>query len=328
MRVSGEILLDGWPLFAKLYVSVEIPLLVQFAYHACHSSKSRISYSRLQESCFLDHTKMKSKNKKTRKPVIVTISCLSGGSGKTTTALNLATMLAERSKTLAVDFDPQGNLSQWLGWSDLSETATIAETILSNEDRIEIEAIIQSPLNEERNSLFLAPSDYSLSSAVDAIAMQPGRERVLKRALKPVLSLYDYIVIDSPPSKGILTYNAVLAADHLVLPTECTHKGVSGAVNTLVLIDELQELEFDVPKVLGIIPTREQWAGARRTRMCRAALETLHSSVNGTHIFSALRQSTLVQQTNNSGWSLDEAGEAVLSKPFQEVVEAIINEAS
>ncbi|CAA9279425.1 Chromosome (plasmid) partitioning protein ParA, partial [uncultured Coleofasciculus sp.] len=61
---------------------------------------------------------------------VITVSCLSGGSGKTTTALNLATVLSEKGKTLAVDFDPQGNLSQWMGWRDLSDSATMAETIL------------------------------------------------------------------------------------------------------------------------------------------------------------------------------------------------------
>jgi chromosome partitioning protein len=65
-----------------------------------------------------------------RTALVITVACLSGGSGKTTAALNLAIMLAEHGKTLAVDFDPQGNLSQWMGWTDLSESATIAETIL------------------------------------------------------------------------------------------------------------------------------------------------------------------------------------------------------
>jgi len=80
------------------------------------------------------------------------------------------------------------------------------------------------------------------------IAMEPGRERFLKRALKPVFPNYDFIVIDSPPSKGILTYNAILAADFLVIPTECTPKGVMGAVSTVVLLKELEDLDFKVPK--------------------------------------------------------------------------------
>ncbi len=258
--------------------------------------------------------------------MVIAVACLSGGSGKTTTVLNLATMLSEKGKTLAVDFDPQGNLSQWMGLADeLSATATIAETILPGDDRVSISEIIKSPVNEDRQgSLFIAPSDYSLARAADAIAMEPGRERFLKRSLKPVLAEYDFIVIDSPPSKGILTYNAILAADFLVIPTECSHKGVVGAVSTVVLVKELYDLEFKVPTVVGVLPTRDQWAGANRTKMSRAAIEALTRARPDIHMFSAVRQSTTVQQTNYRGWSLDEAGEKILAQPYKEVVSALM----
>jgi chromosome partitioning protein len=260
-----------------------------------------------------------------RTTTVLAISCLSGGSGKSTTVLNLATMLSEKGKTLVVDFDPQGNLSQWLGWNDLSESATIAETILPDTDRIKITSIIKPPTNEDRSGrLLLAPSDYSLSRAADAIAMEPGRERFLKRALKPVLGDYDFIVIDSPPSKGILTYNAILAADFLVIPTECTNKGVMGAVSTVILVKELEELDFDVPKILGIVPTRDQWTGANQTRMSKAAIAALKEALPDIHIFSSVRQSTTVQQTNHVGWSLLEAGERALASSYVEVVEALM----
>ncbi len=258
---------------------------------------------------------------------IVTVVCLSGGSGKTTATLNLATMLAlDHGKTLAIDFDPQGNLSQWLGWTDLSETATVAETIVPGLDRVSIADIIRLPLNEDRGGqLALAPSDYSLSRAIDAITMEPGRELFLRRALKPILHQYDFLVIDSPPSKGLLTYNSILASDYLVVPTECTQKGVMGALSTMILVKELSELDFHVPKVLGILPTRDQWVGSNRTKMSRAALEALKEVMQGIPIFSSVRQSTIVQQTNSMGWSLAEAGEEALAKPYQEVVETLVD---
>ena len=256
---------------------------------------------------------------------ILTVACLSGGSGKTTTVLNLATMLSERGRTLAIDFDPQGNLSQWLGITDLSDFATIAETILPEGERVLVTEILKPPANVERSGrLMLAPSDYSLSRAADAIAMEPGRERFLKRALKPILLDYDFIVIDSPPSKGILTYNAILAADFLVIPTECTPKGVMGAVSTVVLLKELDELDFKVPKLLGVVPTRDQWSGANQTRMSKAALEALKEALPDIRIFSSVRQSTIVQHTNHQGWSLLEAGEKTLAQPYIEVVESLM----
>ncbi len=260
-----------------------------------------------------------------RTALVVTVACLSGGSGKTTAALNLATMLADHGRTLAIDFDPQGNLSQWMGWTDLSESATIAETILPGADRVHISEIIRLPLNEDRQErLWLAPSDYSLSRAMDAIVMEPGRELFLKRALRPILSDYDFLVIDSPPSKGLLTYNSILSADLLVVPTECTQKGVMGALSTLVLLKELEELDFHVPKFLGVLPTREQWVGNNRTKMSRAAVEALTEMMQGIPIFTPVRQSTVVQQTNSMGWSLAESGEEVLAQPYREVIEAVL----
>ncbi len=256
--------------------------------------------------------------------VVITVVCLSGGSGKTTATLNLATMLSEMGKTLAIDFDPQGNLSQWMGWTDLSDSATVAETILPGPERVDMADIIRPPCNEDRDGrLFLAPSDYSLSRAIDAITMEPGRELFLRRAMKSVVTNYDYIVIDSPPSKGLLTYNTILCSNYLVIPTECTQKGVMGALSTLILVKELSELDFQVPEVLGILPTRDQWVGAHRTKMSKAALEALTEVMQGIPIFSSVRQSTVVQQTNSMGWSLAEAGEGTLARPYQEVLDAL-----
>ena len=89
-------------------------------------------------------------------------------------------MLSLHGLTLAVDFDPQGNLSQWMGFTNLSNSATIAETILPDTERVIVREIISPPVNEDRSGrLFVAPSDYSLSRAADAIAMELGRERFL-----------------------------------------------------------------------------------------------------------------------------------------------------
>ncbi|MEB3190244.1 MAG: ParA family protein [Snowella sp.] len=256
---------------------------------------------------------------------VITVSCLSGGSGKTTTCLNLATMLAQRGKTLAIDLDPQGNLSQWLGWTDLSEEATVAESLLPGNEGIPLAEIIKAPCNENREDMLaIAPADYSLARAAEIIAPSPGRELFLKRALKPIINTYEFIVIDSPPAKGLLTYNAILAADFLVIPTECTNKGVVGAANTLVLIQELAEIEFSVPKILGIIPIRDQWSGANQTRMSKAALAALTEALPNIPIFSSVRQSTIVQQTNHAGWSLQEVGENSLALAYTEVIDHLM----
>ncbi len=258
-----------------------------------------------------------------KRAAVIIVGCLSGGSGKTTTVLNLASMLSLKGKTLAIDFDPQGNLSQWLGWFDLSQTATIAETIIPDE-AIAIDRIIKSPQVEGEGDLWLAPSDYSLTNAGELIATRPGRERFLIRAIKPILHNYDYIVIDSPPSKANLTYNSVLAADYMVIPSECTDKGVIGAISTINLLRELEEIDFKVPKILGVLPTRDQWSGQNQTLMSKAAIASLKEKLLDIKIFSSIRHSTKVQKANHAGLPIAAFGESKLSQPYQEIVEFLL----
>lgn len=262
-----------------------------------------------------------------KKATVIVVSCLSGGSGKTTTVLNLASMLSERSKTLAIDFDPQGNLSQWLGCYDLSESATIAETVIPD-DAIAITEIVRRalPTHSPLADLWLAPSDYSLTRAGELISTRPGREKFLSRAIKPILEEYDFVVIDSLPTKGNLTYNAILAADWIIIPTECTDKGVRGVISTINLIRELEEIDFKTPKILGVLPTKDQWSGANQTIMSRTAISSLQKKLAGVHIFSSLRYSTKVQRANHGSCSLEEAGFSKLAQPYCEIVEKLLTE--
>lgn len=258
-------------------------------------------------------------------PFIIVVSCLSGGSAKTTTALNLAAMLSHKGKTLAVDFDPQGNLSQWLGFRDLSNDSTIAEAVVPNDsDRLPIAEIIKTPEDSRGGNLFLAPSDYSLSNVEQQIAASPGRDIWLRRSLKPVRDQYQFIVIDTPPAKSILTFNAILAATHLLIPAECAEKGVTGTYNTLRLLEQFAEFDVQVPETIGILPTRDEWCGANRTLMSKAAIEALEGLFSDQHIFAPVKASTVVQKNNHKGLSLQEAGEERLAAPYVEVVEKIL----
>lgn len=99
-----------------------------------------------------------------KQATVLSVACLSGGSGKTTTVLNLAMMLSEKGRTLAIDFDPQGNLSQWLGITDLSDSATIAETILPDSERVIVTEIIKPPANVERSGHLKTAACYYRSS--------------------------------------------------------------------------------------------------------------------------------------------------------------------
>jgi len=122
-----------------------------------------------------------------------------------------------------------------------------------------------------------------------------------------------------------LTYNCLIAADYLVIPTECTDKGVVGAISIINLLRELEAIEFNVPQILGVLPTRDQWAGQNQTLMSKAAISALNEKLEGIHIFTSLRHSTKVQKANHSGLPISALGESKLTEPYQEIVELILS---
>ena len=154
-----------------------------------------------------------------------------GGVAKTTTTLNLGVALAERGqRVLAVDLDPQGNLtmSQGLDPDDLDRSMF---DVLVHKTPI-IEVIHHQEIDLAVSSIDLAGAELALSSMI-------GRERALQKALLPVRSDYDFILIDTPPSLGLLTINALTAADGVIVPVQCEYLSLRGLIqleNTLTMI--------------------------------------------------------------------------------------------
>src|SRR6266700_1597441 len=151
-----------------------------------------------------------------------------GGVAKTTTTLNLGAALAEEGhRVLAVDLDPQGNLTMSQGW---------------NPDEIE-----RSMFDVPVSSIDLAGAELALSSMI-------GRERALEKALRPVLESYDFILIDTPPSLGLLTINAFVAADGVIVPVQCEYLSLRGLVqleNTLAMIRENLNPRIEIQGILA-----------------------------------------------------------------------------
>ena len=170
-----------------------------------------------------------------------------GGVAKTTTTLNLGVALAERGqRVLAVDLDPQGNLtmSQGLDPDDLDRSMF---DVLVHKTPI-IEVIHHQEIDLAVSSIDLAGAELALSSMI-------GRERALQKALLPVRSDYDFILIDTPPSLGLLTINALTAADGVIVPVQCEYLSLRGLIqleNTLTMIRD--NLNPDV-RIRGILPT-------------------------------------------------------------------------
>jgi len=165
---------------------------------------------------------------------IIVIANQKGGVGKTTTAINLGTCLADMGqRVLIVDIDPQGNATSGLGF-DKKELGTSIYEVLINSVPVD-DAIL--PTNFE--NLYLLPSNIELAGAEVEMVSFMSRETVLDRALKNMQEKFDFIFIDSPPSLGLLTLNALSAADQVLVPIQCEFyalEGLSQLMNTIKLV--------------------------------------------------------------------------------------------
>ena len=170
-----------------------------------------------------------------------------GGVAKTTSTLNLAVALEERGlRVLVVDLDPQGNLTMSQGLNPDSIERSMFDVLVH---RLPISEVIH------KQEVDLAVSSIDLAGAELALSSQIGRERALEKSLAPVRGNYDYILIDTPPSLGLLTINALVASDGVIVPVQCEYLSLRGLVqleNTLSMIRE--NLNPDV-RIVGILPT-------------------------------------------------------------------------
>ena len=224
-----------------------------------------------------------------------------GGVAKTTTTLNLGVAFAEKGhKVLLVDLDPQGNLTMSQGLNPDTIERSMFDVLVH---RLAIEQVI------ERREVDIAVSSIDLAGADMALASQIGRERALEKALATVKGRYDFILIDTPPSLGLLTINAFVVSDGVIVPVQTEYLSLRGLVqleNTLTMVRENLNPRVEI---VGIVPTMYD----RRLTHSREADEILRENFGDLVYNTRIRKTVRFAEAPVKGSSVlayDPSGEA------------------
>jgi chromosome partitioning protein len=184
---------------------------------------------------------------------IVAVSNQKGGVGKTTTAINLGASLAiADQRVLLVDVDPQANLTSGLGQRErAAQAGTVYHALTDAQPGVAPLPIVDTGVQ----GLFLAPSDRHLTGAEIEMVGLPERECRLRQVLDPRRGEYDYIIIDTPPSLGLLTLNALVAADEVIIPLHCEYFALEGLADLVATLRRVQSALNPGLEIGGVLLT-------------------------------------------------------------------------
>src|SRR5258706_7287935 len=240
-----------------------------------------------------------------------------GGVAKTTTTLNLGVALAEKGmRVLAIDLDPQGNLTMSQGWNPDEIERSMFDVLVHRLPITEI--ILTNEIDVGVSSIDLAGAEMSLSSMI-------GRERALEKALQPVQESYDFILIDTPPSLGLLTINALVAAEGVIVPVQCEYLSLRGLVqleNTLTMIREILNPTVEI---VGILPTMYD----QRLLHSKEAVEILKENFGDLVLNTRIRKTIRYAEAPVKGMSVlryDPTGEA--ASMYRDLAKEVLNGSS
>ena len=179
---------------------------------------------------------------------IISFSNQKGGVGKTTTCVNMAAYLASAGrKVLLVDLDPQGNATTGLGFSKSALKKSVYNVLIEEEE------VKNNILPTELENLTILPANINLAGAEVELVYKKSREKVLKNALDKIKGNFDYILLDCPPSLGLITINALAAADSVIIPIQSEYyalEGLSQLMNSIMLVRQQLNRQLEVEGVV------------------------------------------------------------------------------
>jgi chromosome partitioning protein len=240
-----------------------------------------------------------------------------GGVGKTTSTINLGAALAEYGRrVLLVDFDPQGALSVGLGIPAHQLNQTIYNVLIERSVGIH-DVVIPTGVD----GVDLLPSNIDLSAAEVQLVSEVGREHTLVRTLRPVLPDYDYILIDCQPSLGLLTVNALAAADGVLIPLECEFFSLRGVALLIDTIEKVRERLNPKLDITGILATMYD----PRTLHCREVMARVVEAFGDTVFEAVINRTVRFPETTVAGepitrWAPRSSGAKAYRQLAREVI--------
>lgn len=221
--------------------------------------------------------------------MIIAIAMQKGGVGKTTSCICLGGILSLKKKCLLVDLDPQANLTTGNG-VQLEEEQISAYDVIT--EQIDAESVIV----KTNSGLDLLPADIQLAKGETEILSKVGNFFILQERLEAIAHKYDHILIDCPPSLGLLTINALTAADLVLIPVQCQFFALKGLAALLETIATIQKRLNPDLKILGALPTM-----AEKTIMSRDVIASLKQRLPGITIFNPVPKSIKFPESNLAG---------------------------